>query len=193
MYKIMNIGIPKYLTDLIPKREIGYNIRNRNKSLFNGRTESFINFQLLNSNLLKVFKSNLLAFIRPVQRSIYKAFNYQGLKSLIRLRRGFFHLNEHRFRHNFKDCLNPLCSCSLKVEKTLHFFLQCHHYSTFHMCLMNKVNQIDENFSHLSDDNKVNLLLYGDSRFDDNFILYTSITYILDTQRFLTSLFQSNV
>ena len=35
MYKIINIGIPKYLTDLIPKREIGYNIRNRSKSFFN--------------------------------------------------------------------------------------------------------------------------------------------------------------
>ena len=34
MYKIIDIGIPKYLTDFIPKREIGYNIRNRNKSFF---------------------------------------------------------------------------------------------------------------------------------------------------------------
>ena len=31
MYQIVNIGIPKYLTDLIPKREVGYNIRNGNK------------------------------------------------------------------------------------------------------------------------------------------------------------------
>ena len=59
------------------------------------------------------------------------------------------------------------------------------------MGLMNKVNQIDEHFSYLSDDNKVSLLLYGDSRFDDNknnFILSVSITYILET-----SLFQSDV
>ena len=64
------------------------------------------------------------------------------------------------------------------------------------MGLMNKVNQIDENFSYLSDDNKVSLLLYGDSRFDDNknnFILSVSITYILETERFLASLFQSDV
>ena len=64
------------------------------------------------------------------------------------------------------------------------------------MGLMNKVNQIDENFSYLSDDNKVSLLLYGDSRFDDNknnFILSASITYILETERFSTSLFQSDV
>ena len=51
--------------------------------------------------------------------------------------------------------------------------------------------EIDENFSYLSDNNKVSLLLYGDSRFDDNknnFILSVSITYILET-----SLFQSDV
>ena len=43
MYRIINIGIHKYLTNLIPKREIGYNIRNRNKSFFHCRTESFKN------------------------------------------------------------------------------------------------------------------------------------------------------
>ena len=55
------------------------------------------------------------------------------------------------------------------------------------MGLMNKVIQIDENFSYLSDDNKVSLLLYGDSRFDENknnFILSASVTYILKTEIF---------
>ena len=168
MYEIINTGIPKYLPDLIPKREIGYNIRNRNKSFFHCRTESFKNSffpytieawysldpSIINSNSLEVFKSKLLAFIRPVQRSIYNVFNPQGLKFLTRLRLGLSHLNEHRFRHNFKDCIKPLCSCSLEIENTLHFFLRCQHYSTFRVGLMNKVNQTDENFSCLSDDNK---------------------------------------
>ena len=123
---------------------------------------------IINSNSLEVFNSKLLAFIRPVQRSIYNVFNPQGLKFLSRLRLGLSHLAEHRFGHNFKDCINSLCSCSLKVENTLHFFLHCQDYSTFRMDLMNKVNQIDENFSCLSDGNKVSLLLYGDSRFDGN-------------------------
>ena len=43
MYKITNIGIPKYLTDHIPKREIDFNIRNRNEPFFKFRTESFKN------------------------------------------------------------------------------------------------------------------------------------------------------
>ena len=96
MYTIINICIPKYLTDLIPKPEIGYSIRNRNKSFLHCRTESFQNSffpytieawysldpSIINSNSLEVFKSKLLAFIRPVQRSIYNVFNLQGVKFL---------------------------------------------------------------------------------------------------------------
>ena len=137
-----------------------------------------------------------MAFIQPVQRSIYSVFNPQGLKFLTWLRLGLSHLKEHRFRHNFKDCINPLYSCSLEVKNPLHFFLHCQHYLTFCMGLTNNVNQFDENFSYLSDVNKASLLLYGDSRFGDNrnnFILLASITYILETERFSTFLFQSDV
>ena len=201
--KKCEIGLPA-------KREIGYNIRNRNKSFFYCRTKSFKNSffpytikhwysldsSVINSNLLEVFKSKLLAFIRPVQRSIYDVFNPQGLKFLTRLRLGLGHLNEGRFRHNFKDSINPLCSSSLEVENKLYFFLHCQHYSIFRMGLMKKVNQIAENFSCFSDDSKVRLLLYVVSRFDDNrsnFIFSASITYILETERFSTSLLQSDV
>ena len=97
---------------------------------------------------------------------------------------GLSHLNEHTFRHNFRS------------GKYATFFLHCQHYSTFRMALMNQVNHIDENFSCLPDDNKVSLLLYCDSRFDDNknnFILTTSITYALEAEIFSTSSFQSDV
>ena len=80
-------------------------------------------------------------------------FNPQGVEFLTRLRLGLSHLNEHRFRHIFKDCVNPLRCCGLEIENT--FFLRYLHYSAFPMGLMNKVNQTDENFLYLSDDNKV--------------------------------------
>ena len=70
-----------------------------------------------------LFKSRLLSFIRPNQSNIYNIFNPTGLKLLTRLRLGLRHLNEHKFRHNFQDCLNPLCSCSLEIEDTTHYFL----------------------------------------------------------------------
>ena len=65
-----------------------------------------------------LFKSRLLSFIRPVQRSIYNIFDPTGLKFLSRVRLGFSHLNEHRFRQNFQNFLNLLSSCSLEIEDT---------------------------------------------------------------------------
>ena len=34
-----------------------------------------------------------------------------GVKLLTRLRLQFRHHNEHKFRHNFKDCVSPMCDC----------------------------------------------------------------------------------
>ena len=31
----------------------------------------------------------------------------------------------HKFRHNFADTLNPLCSCTLETEVKEHYFLCC--------------------------------------------------------------------
>ena len=51
-------------------------------------------------------------------RNIYNIFDPKGLTFLTLLRLGHSHVNEHRFRHSFQDCLNPLCSCSLGIEET---------------------------------------------------------------------------
>ena len=102
MYKIINIGTSKYLTNLIPKRQIGCYVRNGTKPFFIYRTESFKNSffpytielwygldpTIINCKSIEVFKSKLLAFIRPVQRSIYSMFNPQSLKFLTLLRLG---------------------------------------------------------------------------------------------------------
>ena len=73
---------------------------------------------------------------------MYIIFDPIGLKFLTRLRLDFSHLNEHRFRHNFQDCLNPLCSCSLQTEDTTHYLLHCHHFSQNRIDLINSVKYI---------------------------------------------------
>ena len=103
-----------------------------------------------NSELISIFKSKLLSFIRPVQTNIYNIFDPKGLTFLTRLRLGLSHLNEHRFRHNFQDCLNPLCSCSLEIEDTSHYLLHCHHFSHHRVVLMNSVKSICDNFDSMS-------------------------------------------
>ena len=68
-----------------------------------------------------VFRKALLDFIRPYLYTF--GTNYvSDLKSLTRLRIGFSHLREHKFKHNFQDTLNPLCPRSLEAEDTYHFF-----------------------------------------------------------------------
>ena len=132
-----------------------------------------------------------MSFIRPVQTNIYDIFDQKGLTFLTRLRLGFSHLNEHKLRHNFQDCLNPLCSCSLEIEDTSHYFLHCHHFSHHRVVLMNIVKSICNNFDSMPDNIK-DLLLYRDSRFDENknrVILKATINYIKNTERFSGSLF----
>ena len=108
------------------------------------------------------------------------------------LRLGFSHLNEHRFQHNFQDCMNPLCSCSLEIEDTSHYLLHCHHFSQYRIDLLNSVKSILENLSLCLTMLKKDILLYGDSRLDGNknrFILEATLTYIKSTDRFSESIF----
>ena len=53
--------------------------------------------------------------------------DYQKSES-IRLRLEFSDLREHKFRLNFADNVNTLCSCALETESTDHFFLRCQNY-----------------------------------------------------------------
>ena len=134
-----------------------------------------------------------MSFIRPVQRSIYNIFDPKGLNFLTRLRLGFSHLNEHRFRHNFQNCLNPLCSCSLEIEDTSHHLLQCHHLSHHRVDLMNSVKPVCNNFESMPNNVKQDLLLFGDSRFDENknkVIMEATIRYVKNSGRFSGFLFE---
>ena len=146
-----------------------------------------LDLNIINSESISILNSKLLSFIRPVQTNIYNIFDPKSLTFRTRLRLGLSHLNEHRFRHNFQDCLNPLCSCSLEIEDTSHYLLHCHHFSHHRVALMNSVKSIYDNFDSMSDNVKDYLLLYGDSWFDENknkVILKATINYIENTERF---------
>ena len=143
MFKIMKKDAPNYLISLIPRCEQTIRTRNNNISIYHCRTDCFrysffpstlnewfkLDDSIRNSESIEIFKSKLLSLIRPVQSNIYSIFDKKDLRLLTRLQLGLSHLNEHKFRHNFQDCLNPLCSCSLEIEDTSHYLLHCHHFS----------------------------------------------------------------
>ena len=129
---------------------------------------------------------------RPVANSVYSIHNPVGLKFLTRLRLGLSHLNEHRFKHNFQCCVNPICSCSLAIESTIHFFLHWHHYSAIRISLLNDVKSIKGSIVDLSEISLVSLLLYGDPFLNENensFIVNATIKFVLESERFNGSLF----
>ena len=81
-----------------------------------------IDINICNSSPCHMIKSLVLKFIRPIPKRISSTQNFQGLKLLTRMRLGLSHLADHKFRHNFQDCLNPICSCGKKIETTSHSF-----------------------------------------------------------------------
>ena len=64
----------------------------------------------------------------PPAKPIYGVHDPKGLAVLTQLRVGLSKLNLHKFRHNFKDTLDPMCSIKDVIEDTEHFLLFCHFY-----------------------------------------------------------------
>ena len=124
---------------------------------------------------------------------LYNFHNPSGIKLLTRLRLGLSYLNEHKFNHNFDDCVNPFCTCSLEPESTSHFFLHCHHYNAIQSILFEDLNSVDKNLFKLSDNELTLILLYGSTKYslmNNRILLNSSIKYIENSKRFSGPLFQ---
>ena len=135
----------------------------------------------------------MLKSIRPLSKPIYDVNNPPGVQLLTRLRLGFSHLNEHRFNHNFEGFINPLCTCTLEVESTTHFFLHCHYYyNNIRKTLLDDLKVINVNILKLSETALTDLLLHGEASFDkiqNKMILTASIKFIVDSDRVTGSIF----
>ena len=68
------------------------------------------------------FRNSLLKIGQPAPKPVYNIHNPTCLKLLSRLRLGLSHLNEHKFYHSFKGCVNPLCSWALRLISFLISF-----------------------------------------------------------------------
>ena len=205
-YKIKNNGIPSYLAELIHSEFHLCNAWNtRNITTYSCRTDAFkysffpwtknewdkLNFNIRASSF-NIFRANLINIVRPIPNSVFDIFNPLGLELITRLRLGLSHLNGHRFKHNFSDCINPLCTCSLDIESTVHYFLHCNYYNSARISLLIDLNPVGRTLLSLSDLSLVNILLYGGPQFDDSqnaYILNSSIKYILIPERFSGRLF----
>ena len=113
-----------------------------------------------------MFRKKLLTFTRPLENDTYGIYDPLGVNLLNRLRLGFSHLRKHKFRHNFADTLNPLCSCTLEIEDTEHYFLRYQNNILFRTTLMNDLNNINTSIASLNSNDFLRVILYGDKSFN---------------------------
>ena len=128
-YKVVSTKLPAYICDFIPPVRQSQRHPNTFKSS-SSRTEYFkklyipfvigewnkLNPEVRKSASYNIFRKLLLNFIQPSASKVYNIKDTIGIELITRLRLGFSHLREHKFKHNFQDMLNPLCSCSIEVE-----------------------------------------------------------------------------
>ena len=201
-YKIYKNESPFYLFNLIPEKTSSYTTRNvdcipliKIKHKFFKNTflpSAIIEWNKLdptiwNGESFGIFKSNILKFIRPTPRSIFNCYNQKGIRLMIRLRLALSYLSEHKFNHNFQNCINSLCSCGMDIQSTSHFFLHCLLFDDKRITLLSTLNKLDYKLIEANESSLIETLLLCNSLVDlkkNSLILNASIDYILSTERF---------
>ena len=140
-FKMQSSCLPQYLNNLIPKPSLCYIThlslfpKFRTKLFRNSFFPYAVNECNNLDNIIKLselyimFRKRMLNLIIPKYNETYGIHNPTVLKLLTRMRLGLSHYNYNKFYQNFRDCINPLCPCSLSVQNNVHSFLHCHHFS----------------------------------------------------------------
>ena len=116
----------------------------------------------------------------------------KGIKLITRLRDGFSHLKEHKFRHNFVDAINPLCSCGNFLDSTIHFFLHCTHFFNQRLTFINKIKDTDKLIIVKNDSLITQTLLFAHEKrciTDNKSILEATVQFLISSGRFDSPLY----
>ena len=204
-YKIINGLCPDYLRSLIPsERAHLYGVRRNNiRQLIPTRTLRFKNSffpdsinlwndlgpDLRNTISISAFKNKISKIFRKEEKSIFGISDKLGLKWLFQLRVGLSSLNDHKFRHCFRDTPNGNCACNRELETTTHFLLYCGLYDEPRRFLFGIINPILQNhqLGNVNEYDLTNALLYGFSklsRAENRLIVNATLTFLHASKRF---------
>ena len=204
-FKIINDLTPVYTKDPTPPpQQSHYSLRNRDViGRLKARTEKFKSSFYLHylsewneldpevrlAPSIAVFKKTVLLIIRPTARSIFGIHDPTGLSYLIQIRVGLSKLNFHKFKHNFRDTINPMCPTNDGIEDTEHFLLLYPSLAVPRRDLLTGVFALLRPFGYTNLQNNVlpQILLYGDEKFPDELtknILLLTLQFIHKSGRF---------
>ena len=112
------------------------------------------------------FKKHLDMFIRPEGKSFYGTRDKFGMKILTKISVEFSDLRDHRYNHNL-NCQNPMCSCGLAKETSVHYFLYCSRYIAQRLHFLSKISEvIGSDVSVLPKEQLCHILMYGSNVFN---------------------------
>ena len=82
--------------------------------------------------------------MRSKHNRILDCHNPKGIKLITRLSLGLsLGLCEHKFKHSFQDCLDPICTCEFEIEITTHYILHCSINVNERMTLLETIRSIN--------------------------------------------------
>ena len=85
---------------------------------------NFMNGIILNEKTLSAFfKEKPIINVPTPTKSVFGIHDPKGLSHFTQLR--ISKLNFHKFKHNFRDTINPMCPTTDGIEDTEHFLLLC--------------------------------------------------------------------
>ena len=205
-YKIMNNLTPLYTKESIPPpHQSNYSLRIQDViGRPRARTEKFqssfypncisewnkLDPEIRLSPSVNVFKTKLLSLIRPPAKSVFGIHDPIGLSYLTQIRVGLSRLNFHKFKHNFRDTVNPMCPTNDGIEDTEHFLLLCPSFNLLRRDLLAGVSNLIRPFAQIngfSNSALIQLLLYGDKDLSDDInkdIIQLTLNFIHRTGRF---------
>ena len=149
---------PEYTRNPIPQpKEIVYRLRRwAATGQIRARTERFkssfypnclsewdkLEPEIKQSSSVSIFKKKLLARIRPPPKPVYNVHDPKGLWMLTQLRVGLSKLDFHKFKHNFRETLAPLCPINDGIEDTEHFLLLWQEYDDIRRDILSSVDAV---------------------------------------------------
>ena len=142
--------------------------------------------QRLDLHHLSLFlRKNCCQLSAPPAKSVFGIHDPMGLSRLTQLRVCLSKLNFHKFRHNFKDIVNPTND---GVEDTEHFLLLCPSFPVQRQNLLAEILPLLRplGYANLSNEVLTQILLYGDENLPNDVnrnILELTLKFIQETCR----------
>ena len=204
-FKFVNNLTPRYTRQPIPPlTQSKYRLRRPNIiGQIRARTTSFstsfypncpsewneLDSKVRQSPTLDCFKKKILSLIRPPLQPVFSIHDPKGLAVLTQLRVGLSKLNFHKFKHNFKDTVNPMCLINDGNDDAEHYLWLCCRNDEQRKGLLDAISILLQplGFPKLPSRTLLKILLYGDDRsplISNTRILEATLLYIYATERF---------